>query len=136
MAAEVDGRARPMERSGSGVSDWVNDYFADVDSMDIDAFLSHLSDDVVVNWANADPFVGKQAVAEAIGGFYQAIDAMQHELVNVYDEGNEKIVEADVHYTRKDGRRVRVRAMTVLRRRDDVVDQVRVFLDTAPVFEA
>jgi ketosteroid isomerase-like protein len=118
------------------VSDWVKEYFAAVDSMDIDAFLNHLTDDVVVNWANADPFVGKKAVAEAIGGFYQAIDGMQHEFVNVYDEGDEKIVEADVHYTRKDGRRVRVRAMTVLRQRDDLVDEARVFLDTAPVFEA
>ena len=118
------------------MSDWVKDYFADVDTMDIDAFLTHLTDDVVVNWANADPFVGKKAVAEAIGGLYQAIDAMQHELVHVYDEGAEKIVEANVHYTRKDGRRVRVRAMTVLRRRDELVDEARVFLDTAPVFEA
>jgi ketosteroid isomerase-like protein len=117
------------------LTDWVKDYFADVDTMDVDAFLAHLTDDVVVNWANADPFVGKAAVAEAIGGFYQAIDAMQHEFVNVYDEGPEKIVEANVHYTRKDGRHVRVRAMTVLRRRDDLVDEVRVFLDTAPVFE-
>jgi ketosteroid isomerase-like protein len=113
----------------------VKEYFAAVDSMDLDAFLGHLTDDVVVNWANADPFVGKPAVAEVISGFWQAIDAMQHEFVNVYDEGAEQIVEANVHYTRKDGRRVRVRAMTVLRRRDELVDEVRVFLDTAPVFE-
>ena len=31
------------------MSDWVKEYFAAVDSMDIDAFLNHLTDDVVVN---------------------------------------------------------------------------------------
>jgi ketosteroid isomerase-like protein len=94
-----------------------------------------MTDDVVVTWGNNDPFIGKQALAEAIGGLYQAIAGMQHELVNHYDQGPEQIVEANVHYTRNDGRDVRVRAMTVLRRRDDLVDQLRVFLDTAPVFE-
>jgi ketosteroid isomerase-like protein len=117
------------------MTDWVKDYFADVDSMDIDAFLKHLSDDVVVKWANSDPYTGKAATADAIGGLYQAIDAMRHEFVNVYEEGAETIVEANVYYTRKDQRQVRVSAMTVLRRRDELVDEVRVFLDTAPVFE-
>jgi ketosteroid isomerase-like protein len=117
------------------VSDWVKQYFADVDSMDVDALLNHLTDDVVVDWGNADPFVGKQAVAEAIGGFYQAIDGMQHEFLSVQDQGSEAIVEANVNYTRKDGRRVVVRAATFFHRQGDLVDHLRVYLDTAPVFE-
>ena len=117
------------------MSDWVKEYFADVDTLEVGALLSHLTDDVVVNWGNADPFVGKQAVSEAIGGFYQAIDGMQHELVSVHDQGPETIVEANVNYTRKDGRHVRVRAATFFRRRGDLVDELRVYLDTAPVFE-
>ena len=78
-------------------------------------------------------FVGKQAVSEAIGGFYQAIDGMQHEFLSVHDQGSEAIVEANVNYTRKDGRRVVVRAATFFHRQGDLVDNLRVYLDTAPV---
>jgi ketosteroid isomerase-like protein len=116
------------------VSEWVTRYFADVDRLDLDVFLNWLSDDIVVKWANADPYVGKEQVAAAISGFYQAIDGMQHELINVYELDGEAIAEANVFYTRKDGRRVRVAAMTVLRRVGELVSELRVYLDTAPVF--
>jgi ketosteroid isomerase-like protein len=116
--------------------DWVKNYFADVDTLDVDRFLSWLTDDIVVQWANADPYVGKEQVGGAIGGFYEFIDGMQHELLQVYRGlDGEAIAEANVFYTRKDGQRVRVRAMTALRQAGELISELRVYLDTAPVFE-
>jgi ketosteroid isomerase-like protein len=116
------------------MGDWLRDYYDDVDNMRLDAFIDRHTDDVVVKFANNPPAVGKDEVAQAIGGFFQMIAGMRHDFVNVYTDGDATILEANIDYARKDGHHVTVPATSVLHRRDELVDQLRIYLDLAPVF--
>ena len=43
--------------------------FADIDGMDADKFISHLTPDVRFRFANMDPAIGHAAVKEGVEGF-------------------------------------------------------------------
>lgn len=116
------------------MGDWLTTFFDNVDRKDLDAFIDSLTDDVVVKFANHPPAVGKEQVRAAIGGFFETVDGMQHDFVEVHTERDVTVLEADIEYTRKDGARVRVPSATVLHRPDQHVAHLRIYLDLAPVF--
>lgn len=116
------------------MGDWLSEYYDDVDNMRLEEFVNRHTDDVVVKFANNPPAVGKEQVAQAIGGFWQMIGGLRHDIVNVYSDGDATIVEAEIDYARKDGNHVMVPATSILHRRGTLVDSLRVYLDLAPVF--
>ena len=83
------------------------DLFADIDSMDPDAFAKHLADDVSFKFGNSDAVIGRAAVRDTWAGFCEAIDGVSHEVIEQWNEGAATIVESTVTYTRKDGSTVR-----------------------------
>lgn len=116
------------------MSDWIEEYFADVDAMRLDAFVDRHTDDAVVSFNDNPPAVGKEQIRETIGGFWQMIDGLSHEINNRYEDGDTVILESDVHYTRKDGQKVTVKTASVLHRDGDRVDQLRFYNDPSPIF--
>ena len=117
------------------MSDWVRDYYDNVDNMRLDEFVDSHTDDVVVKMGNSPPAVGKDAVREAIGGFWTMIGGLRHEFVSVHDAGATTVVEASIDYTLLDGRVVTVPCASILDRADGgKVSGLRVYIDLAPVF--
>jgi ketosteroid isomerase-like protein len=116
------------------MGDWLREYYDDVDNMRLQEFVDRHTDDVVVKFGNNPPAVGKAEVEQAIGYFWTLIGGLRHNFTNVYTAGDTTIVEADIDYTRKDGGQVTVPCTSVLHQRDGLVDQLRVYLDLAPVF--
>jgi ketosteroid isomerase-like protein len=109
--------------------------FADIDRMDADAWAAYLAEDAVMRFGNADPVRGRQACRDALAAFYEMIDGLSHDLVEQWELDGVTIAEANVTYTRKDGRRVTVPVVTIYRTNDgDVISDYRVFIDLAPVF--
>lgn len=108
--------------------------FADIDSMDPDAWARHLADDVTMRFGNADPVHGRQACRDAWAGFCETIDGVRHEIVEQWEQPPATIVEANVTYTRKDGDAVTVPCVTIYRANaDNLIDDYRIFIDVAPV---
>src|SRR4051812_33733152 len=79
------------------------DLFADIDSMDPDAFAKHLADDVTFKFGNSDPVIGREAVRDTWAGFCEGIAGVSHEVIEQWNEGAATVVESTVTYTRKDG---------------------------------
>jgi len=113
---------------------WLWDYYADVDAMRMDEYLAHHTDDVVVRFANNPEAHGKEQVRAGIGHFWELIDGLRHDFVNVFQDGDTTVAEALIDYTRKDGGVVTIPCTTLLHRRGELVDSVRVYLDVAPIF--
>jgi SnoaL-like domain len=116
------------------MSDWVNAYYDDVDHMRLDEWLARHTDDVVVRFGNNPPARGKEEVGGNIGGFWSMIGGLKHTILRSYEVDGTTILEADVDYTRKDGNHVVVPCTTFLHREGDLVDELRVYIDLAPVF--
>ena len=90
------------------MSDWINDYYDDVDHMRLDDWLARHTDDVVVKFGNNPPSRGKEEVGGNIGYFWTLIGGLKHNFVNTFEVDGTTICELAVDYTRKDGSHVTV----------------------------
>src|SRR3954462_8827218 len=72
------------------------DLFADIDSMEPDAFAQHLADDVRFVFGNADPVIGRDAVRDTWAGFCDGIAGVSHEVIEQWNNGPATIVESVV----------------------------------------
>ena len=116
------------------MSDWIREYFADVDAMRLDAFVERHTDDAVVSMNDNPPARGKDEIRQTIGGFWEMIGGLRHEIRQRYGDGDTVILESDVIYTRKDGEEVTVRTASVLHRSGELVDRLTFYNDPAPIF--
>ena len=110
------------------------DLLADVDRMDAKAFASYMAEDCVLRYANADEVVGRDAIEEAIAGFFGTIKGISHHVVGEWDVDDTTIVQFEATYTRMDDRRVTVPAVTIYRSGGDLIDDYRIYVDLAPVY--
>ena len=108
--------------------------FEDIDSMDPDRYACHLSDDVVMQFGNGEPVVGRAAVRDAWAAFCADLHGVSHDLVERWEAGTATIVEARVTYTRADDSTVTVPAVTIYRASGDLINDYRIFIDLAPLF--
>lgn len=108
--------------------------FADIDAFDPDKFIAHLTEDVVFRFGNGEPVNGRAAVREAVAGFFSTIDGLSHYILNSWDVDDATIVQAEVEYARKDGKRVTVPNADILTFDGDLVRDWRIYIDLAPVF--
>jgi ketosteroid isomerase-like protein len=116
---------------------WIDDYYADVDAMRLEAFVERHSDDAVVVFGNNAPAVGKEAIRAAIGGFWSMIGGLRHERRNLWfvNDGATAVLEVVTHYTTKGGAGVPVPCVSLLdRNADGKVTSLRVYIDLAPLF--
>ena len=79
-------------------NEWVNRLFQSIDDRDLDTFLSFLSDDDVFRFGNAEPAKGKDTVGTVVGGFFDSIKALRHELIETWEQGDAVICNS--HMTR------------------------------------
>ena len=112
----------------------VKQIFADIDSMNPDQFVAHLSEDVVFRFGNGDPVVGRADVRAAVAGFYSSIGAMTHHLIQTYDSGDTTVAQIDVEYERLDGKSVITPNADILVFDGELVKNWQIYIDLAPVF--
>jgi ketosteroid isomerase-like protein len=117
------------------MSNWVAEYFAVVDSMNMEKFLDMHTDDCVVEFANNPPAKGREQISEAIGALWAAIAGLRHEPRNrwVTQDGT-GVQEATVVYTTHGGTEVPLPVSSILTQRDGKVDSLRIYMDIAPLF--
>ncbi len=116
------------------MSEWIHDYYRAVDTMDMDGYLAWHTDDVRFRFGNGPTTTGKEAIREGLSQFWGMIAGLRHEFVQVWDTDDATILEATTVYTRKDSSEVGIPVTTILRRRGDLVADIRIFIDLAPLF--
>jgi ketosteroid isomerase-like protein len=110
------------------------DVFADVDRKDAKAFVSYLAEECVLRFGNADELVGRDAIEEAIEGFFGTIKGLSHRIVDEWEIGDTAIVQTETTYSRLDDAQVTLPAVVVGRRDGDLFDEYRIFTDLAPIY--
>jgi hypothetical protein len=110
--------------------------FKAVDSFGPGALAELLAEDARFVFGNAKPLVGREAITGGIQGFFSTIRGLRHRLLNDWYAGADTIAETEVTYDRLDGTCVSVPAVSIWHVRDDgLIDDYRVFVDLAPVYE-
>ena len=121
------------------MSDWITDYYADVDAMRLEPFVARHTEDAVIVFGNQPPTVGTAAIREAFAGFWGMIGGLRHEVHHRWDVdgGDTAILEVTVHYTTRGGAAVPLPCVSVLDRASDGrVSSLRIHIDLAPLFAA
>lgn len=122
---------------------WARDLYArSVDHKDAAGFAAAFTPDAWLRFGNAPPIVGRDAIREAIAYFFTGFAALRHESKGTFLAGDTLILEAVVTYTRHDGGRVSIPAVTIFRlagtaegdERRPVADQCRIYVDLTPLY--
>ncbi|MBE7209610.1 MAG: nuclear transport factor 2 family protein [Gluconacetobacter diazotrophicus] len=114
---------------------WIAEYFADVDRLDPASMLRWYAEDCSFRFGGNPTLRGKSAIAAALAGFYGTIAGMRHEMTGCWidRDAHSGVWEAEVTFTRPDGSRVTIPAISSLRLRDGLIHDFRFVMDPAPL---
>lgn len=130
----VDATLGAIRKMKQERTDLIKKYYDAVDNMRMDDFKAMHTKNASVQFSNFPAAEGIEAVAGAIGHFWSSIAGLKHNFINRWDTADETILEAAIDYTRHDGKVVRLPCVTIMKPEGDKVANLRVFIDTAPIY--
>lgn len=115
---------------------WIQELYRFNDSFNLEGFLSNLAPECTLQFGNAPLAPNKQAIAKAIGDFFQSIAGMNHQMLNLLEHKDLIVMEAAIDYVRKsDQKTVTTPCVTTFRRKEDgLVREIKIFIDVAPLY--
>jgi ketosteroid isomerase-like protein len=104
------------------------------EAFDSEGFITFFTDNPMYQFGNGDPCLTKAAIKASIDGFFGAVDALYHDVRNLWEVGDVVFVEMDVIYWRKDGTHLKLPCSDILRFEGDKIQELRIFMDANPIF--
>jgi hypothetical protein len=108
--------------------------FKAIDQKDVLTFSDFLSSDVVFCFGNADPVKGRQPVTERVQGFFDSIQALQHELREILRDDSAIICRGEVTYTRHDGSQLKVPFMNYFGIEKGLIHDYQIYNDASTLY--
>lgn len=125
----------PAEDRIPGVmADTVVRLFARGEAMDSQGFATFFTDNPMYQFGNGEPCLNKAAIIDSVTAFFGMVDALYHDIRNIWEEGDTVFVEMDVTYWRKDGTSITLPCADIFRFAGDKVQELRIFMDANPMF--
>ncbi len=118
-----------------GKTEWIKQLFQSIDNRDTDAFLTFLSDDVVFRFGNAEPVKGKENVGDVLRGFFESIQALEHDLHEIWEHPDTVICHGIVTYTRHDSSTLTVPFANIFGMDGSVIREYLIFVDVSGLYE-
>jgi ketosteroid isomerase-like protein len=104
------------------------------EAFDSEGFITFFTDNPMYQFGNGEPCLTKAAIKASIDGFFGAVDALYHDVRNLWEVGDVVFVEMDVTYWRKDGTSLTLPCSDILRFEGDKIQELRIFMDANPIF--
>lgn len=108
--------------------------FNDIDKMDADKFVTYLDDDVSFKFGNAPAVTGKDAVREAVAGFFQSIKGIDHKKLKIWIHPDSILYQGIVTYTRHDGSQVTLPYLNVFFLNGELIKEYLIYIDINPLY--
>jgi ketosteroid isomerase-like protein len=113
---------------------FVTNFYAAVDSLDVERQNALMTPDVVFRFGNLPAIKGHNSHRIAFGKMLDIIDSMRHEILSVWPCGDCRVVESRVTYGDKFGRSFNFPACTFIFERDGLISELRIFVDNHELF--
>ena len=110
--------------------------FARGEAFDSAGFINFFTDRPVYQFGNGEPCLDKTAIKESVTAFFGGVEALYHDIKTLTEVGDIVFVEMDVMYWRKDGSSVTLPCADIVRFDGDKIQELRIFMDAGPVFNA
>jgi ketosteroid isomerase-like protein len=114
--------------------EYASEVYEAVDSRDERRLAPFLSETCTFVYANSQPVIGRENIAEGSKQFMSLIAGIKHQLLDVWAFDDVIVSRLEVTYTRKDRSTLTVPAATIWRMRDRQIDDYRIYIDVAPLF--
>ena len=111
----------------------VEEVFRAADKMNAVAFSEFMTADVKFRFSNNDLWTGRDAVVSGLNYLFSKINGLRHDIKGVYVQGNGYAVEAVANYTMKDGKVISLPVVSVLKYRENMIEDYRIYMDISPV---
>ncbi|MBF5089313.1 hypothetical protein F1640_04660 [Novosphingobium sp. NBM11] len=113
---------------------WVKDFFAAADSLDVERFCAALPRDIVWRFANFPTARGIGELRAQYEMVAQILESMRHEIVGIWDAGDCVTAETRVFYVDVHGREFDCPGCDIFLLRDGALAEVRIFVDNHVLF--
>jgi len=113
---------------------WVDDFFAAADSLDVERFCAALPPDIVWRFANFPTAKGVMEVRAQYEMVVQILHSMRHEIVGVWDAGDTVTAETRVFYVDVHGREFDCPGCDLFFLQEGRLSEVRIFVDNHFLF--
>lgn len=123
-----------MIQPAEAITARVREMFATVDRGEIDAFVMYLTPNVRFRFANAEPNLGRGAVRSGLIEFFRNFRTLQHEINDMWVNGNVVLCEQTVTYTRNDDSRVSMPCVNILKFQGPEIAEYLIYIDLSPLF--
>ena len=113
----------------------VREVFQAVDAKDAARFATHLTPDAIFRYANAPKVTGPDAIREAVAQFFDAVQALRHDLLAVWTQDDMVFCKGEVSYVRHDGSKAGAFPFfNLFRMRSDKIAEYLIYVDITPLF--
>ncbi|HEY6344381.1 MAG TPA: nuclear transport factor 2 family protein [Bryobacteraceae bacterium] len=123
-----------IDRAPGAMADTCVRLFGRGEAFDSEGFIGFFTDKPMYQFGNGEPCLTKEAIKASIDGFFSAVDALYHDVRNLWEVGDCVFVEMDVTYWRKDGTHIKLPCADILRFEGDKIQELRIFMDANPIF--
>ena len=113
---------------------WVTQLFHALDAFEARTFANFLSDDAVFVFGNAEPVKGKSTIQAVVAGFFSSIQAIRHDLVEVWTLPDTVICRGIVTYTRHNGSQLSAPFANVFKLKNDLITDYLIYVDNSQLY--
>ena len=114
----------------------IHNLFKAIDAFDTKTFVSYLDEEANFRFGNMPVVKGKNAIFEFVAGFFQAIRAIRHTDLEIWELEGIRFVNATVTYTRLDGSTLTVNFSNTFRLKGSKIKDYLIFIDNSELFKA
>ena len=107
--------------------------FGREEAFDSEGFISFFTDSPVYQFGNGLPCLTKDAIKGLTDGLLGTVVALYHDIRSLSEVNNMVFVEMDVTYWRKDGTSITLPRADILRFKDDMIEELRIYMDASPL---
>jgi len=108
--------------------------FAAIDNKDAASFVQYLTEDAVFRFGSAPPVRGRQAICEAVDGFFATIAGCRHAIGNSFGKSSTFVCEGQVTYLRHDDSEITVPFANIFEYEGDLIADYKIYVDIAPLY--
>jgi hypothetical protein len=110
--------------------------FKAIDKFDTHSFASYLDDEANFKFGNMPVVKGKNAIFEFVAGFFQAIKAIKHTNLEIWEIEGIRFVNGTVSYTRLDGSILTVNFANTFKLTGNKIGEYLIFIDNSALFKS
>lgn len=110
--------------------------FAAIDAKDADAFVEFLTPEGRFLFGSMPAAEGRDAVREAVNGFFGTIKGLEHALHKVIQTGDTLVTEGVVTYTRHDDTAITLPFVDVFEYDGELISEYKIYMDIGPLYAA